>query len=92
MILSWVMSPKVNENYELLWEMVYHNPKEVKGTPARLLVKINTNDPIAHRVNIYDWVENHSDQIAKTIIKAVKNKESKYKFIKVFKVPFYLDP
>ena len=51
------MSSKVKENYELLWEMVYHNPKEVKGTPARLLVKINTNDPYAHHVNIYDWIE-----------------------------------
>jgi len=85
------MSRKVNENYELLWEMVYHNPKEVKGTPARLLVKLNTNDPLAHRVNIYDWIEEHRDQIAKTIIKAVKNNESKYRCLKVFKVPFYLD-
>ena len=91
MILSWVMSRKVNENYELLWEMVYHNPKEVKGTPARLLVKINTNDPLSHNVNIYDWIEEHRDQIAQTIIKAVKNKESKYRCLKVFKVPFYLD-
>lgn len=91
MILSWAMSRKVNENYELLWEMVYHNPKEVKGTPARLLVKINTNDPLSHSVNIYDWIEEHRDQIAQTIIKAVKNKESKYRCLKVFKVPFYLD-
>ena len=62
------MLKKAEDNYELLWEMVYHNPKEVKGTPARLLVKI-----------------------AQCVIKAIRNKSSKYRCLKVFKVPFYSD-
>ena len=85
------MLKKAEDNYEVLWEMVYHNPKEIKGTPARLLVKVNTNHPIPQQEDIYAWIEEHRDQIAQCIIKAVRNKTSKYRCLKVFKVPFYSD-
>ena len=83
------MLRKAEDKYELLWEMVYHNPKEVKGTPARLLVKVDTNHPISQADDFYAWIEEHRNQIAKSVVKAVINKTSKYRCIKVFKVPFY---
>jgi len=85
------MLKKAEDNYELLWEMVYHNPKEVKGTPARLLVKVDTNHPLSKQDDFYQWIEKHRDQIAQCVIKAVRNKTSKYRCVKVFKVPFYSD-
>ena len=83
-----------NPNYETLWEMVYHNPKEIKETPARLLLKLNKNNPDAIlNENIFSWLEEHKDEIARAVIKAIKNRtgSSKYQFITVFKVPFYKD-
>ena len=91
MILNWDMLRKAEDNYELLWEMVYHNPKEVKGTPARLLVKVNTKHPLAQDEGLYTWIEEHRDQIAQAVLRAVKNKTSVYRCLKVFKVPFYSD-
>jgi len=85
------MSRRAKENYETLWELVYHNPKEVKGTPARLLVKVDTNHPLSQQQDFYNWIEKHRDQIAQSVIKAVRNKSSKFRCIKIFKVPFYSD-
>jgi|TARA_R110002020_G_scaffold202084_7_gene405091 hypothetical protein len=83
------MLKKSKENYIVLWEMVYNNPKELKGTPARLLVKIDKNNSVYKTGEVDQWVQEHRDQIAQCIIKAIKNKVSKYRCVKVFKVPFY---
>tara|TARA_R100000742_G_C4272174_1_gene91285 strand:+ start:1210 stop:1473 length:264 start_codon:yes stop_codon:yes gene_type:complete len=79
-------------DYELIWEMVYHNPHEVEGSPARLLLKLDKNDPTALvGDDMYDWLTEHKDQVSKAVVKAIKSKtnKSKYKFVTIFKIPFY---
>ena len=74
--------------------MVYHNPTVVDGTPARLLLKLNKKHPKAlHGDELYDWLTEHKDQIARSVVKALKSKTgvSKYQFTTVFKIPFYTD-
>lgn len=85
------MSKKAKDKYELLWEMVYHNPKEVKGTPARIEVKVDTTHPISQSPDFYKWIEKNRDQIANAVVKCVNNKQSTYRCLKIYKVPFYSD-
>jgi len=85
------MSRKAKPNYILLWEMVYSNPNKVKHTPARLLVKVDMDSEIYNAGEFDHWIEEHRNQIAQCVIKAIKNNVSKYRCIKVFKVPFYSD-
>ena len=80
--------------YETIWEMVYHNPTVVDGTPSRLLLKLAKKHPKAlHGEALFDWLAEHKDPIARAVIKALKSKTgiSKYQFITIFKVPFYTD-
>jgi hypothetical protein len=36
-------------NYEVIWEMVYHNPKEVEHTPSRVVLKLDRSNPSSLR-------------------------------------------
>ena len=83
------MSRKASR-YELLWEMVYHNPKEVEGTPARILVEVDTYNTISKSPDFDQWVEDNRDKIASAIIKTIRNKRvSRYKCLRIKGVPFY---
>jgi len=76
--------------YELLWEMVYHNPKEVEGTPARILVEVDTRNTFSKFSDFDQWVEDNRDKIASAIIKTIRNKRvSRYKCLRIKRVPFY---
>jgi len=70
--------------------MVYHNPKEVEGTPARILVEVDTNNTISKSPDFDQWVEDNRDKIALAIIKTIRNKTvSRYKCLRIKGVPFY---
>jgi hypothetical protein len=70
--------------------MVYHNPKEVEGTPARILVEVDTNNTISKSPDFDQWVEDNRDKIASAIIKTIRNKTvSRYKCLRIKGVPFY---
>ena len=74
--------------------MVYYNPNVVDGTPARLLLRLDKKHPEAiHGDDLNDWLIIHKDQIARSVVKALKSKtgSSKYQFTRVFKIPFYTD-
>ena len=84
----------MNPHYETIWEMVYYNPNVVDGTPARLLLRLDKKHPEAiHGDDLNDWLIIHKDQIARSVVKALKSKtgSSKYQFTRVFKIPFYTD-
>ena len=70
--------------------MVYHNPKEVEGTPARILVEVDTYNTISKSPDFDQWVEDNRDKIASAIIKTIRNKTiSRYKCLRIKGVPFY---
>ena len=83
------MSKKARSKYVLLWEMVYNNPKEVKDTPARIYVNVDINDEIYRAGDFDQWLEKHRNQIARSVIKAIKNKKSKYRCLSIERKPFY---
>jgi len=84
----------MSSNYEVIWEMVYHNPKEVDHTPSRVVLKLDRNNPSALRNDeLFDWLAVHKDQVARAVIKSLKSKTgtSKYQFVTVSKIPFYTE-
>tara|TARA_R100000935_G_scaffold31209_2_gene51735 strand:- start:2563 stop:2826 length:264 start_codon:yes stop_codon:yes gene_type:complete len=84
----------MNSQYETVWEMVYHNPSVIDGPPSRLLLKRDRKNPeVLKGEELFHWLADHKDQVARAVVKALKSrtKQSKYQFIAIFKVPFYTD-
>ena len=84
----------MSSNYEVIWEMVYHNPNEVDHTPSRVVLKLDRNNPSALKnEELFDWLAVHKDEVARAVIKSLKSKTgtSKYQFVTVSKIPFYTE-
>ena len=80
----------MNSQYETVWEMVYHNPSVIDGPPSRLLLKRDRKNPeVLKGEELFHWLADHKDQVAKAL--KSRTKQSKYQFIAIFKVPFYTD-
>jgi len=66
----------------------------IDGPPSRLLLKRDRKNPeVLKGEELFHWLADHKDQVARAVVKALKSrtKQSKYQFIAIFKVPFYTD-
>ena len=86
------MSRNIKEKFISIAEVVYYDPKSKVQEPMRLKVQVNlTETSVIHNFYLPEWLDTHKDQISNSILKASKNitGESKFRFLKVNKVPFY---
>ena len=69
----------MNSQYETVWEMVYHNPSVIDGPPSRLLLKRDRKNPeVLKGEELFHWLADHKDQVARAVVKALKSRTLKY--------------
>ena len=85
------MVRKNTSNFISIAEVVYYDPKSGMDEAIRMNIDINLNESKHLNYGLPEWLEEHRDQIAKSIVKAAQNAkgESKFRFLKVTKIPFY---
>lgn len=72
-------------------EVVYYSPNEGTEEAMRLNIEVDLKESVTP-IELPFWLEEHREQIAKSIVKAAKSTkgESKFRFVKVSKIPYYL--
>ena len=86
------MIRKNTNNFVSIAEVVYYNPDANIHGPIRLDIQVDLSETSSmHKFDLPNWLEVHRDQISKSIFKASKNStgESKFRFVRVKKIPFY---